>query len=101
MCIYTYTWPCLLCFLEQSGLSNPPQQRFRISNLGPIFLCWTSMGSLRISRNHKTGGQGLGPWAGPGQGPRTQARAPLEKFLEILRLPMDLQRMHMGSKLLI
>jgi hypothetical protein len=59
------------------------------------------MGGLRTSRNRKRGGQGLGRWAGPGQGPGNRARPPLLNFLEILRLPMDLQRMHMRPKLLI
>ena len=36
---------------------------FQISNLGPIFICWRPRGSLRISRNHKRGGQGRGPRA--------------------------------------
>ena len=72
---------------------------FEIGNLGPIFICWRPRGSLRIPRNHKRGGQGLGPWAGPGQGPGTPARPPLLWFLEILRLPLGLQRMNMGPKL--
>ena len=74
---------------------------FEIDNLGPIFICWRPRGSLRIPRNHKRGGQGLGPWAGPGQGPGTPARPPLLWFLEILRLPLGFQRMNMGPKLLI
>ena len=56
------------------SLSNPAHQIhhgkvFQILNFGPIFICWRPRGSLRIPRNHKRGGQGLGPWAGPGQGP--------------------------------
>ena len=42
---------------------------FQISNLGCILACWRPRGSLRIPRNHKRGGQRLGPWAGPGLGP--------------------------------
>ena len=74
---------------------------FQISNLGPIFIRWRPRGSLRISRNHKRGGRAgvPGPWPGPAHGPRPWP--PLLWFLGILRLPLGLQRMNMGPKLLI
>jgi hypothetical protein len=59
------------------------------------------MGSLRISRNYKRIGQARvpEPWPKTSHGPRTWP--PLLWFLGILRLPMDLQRMSTGPKLLI
>ena len=73
----------------------------QICSLGPMVIHWRPRSSLRIPRNHKRGGQGLGPWAGLGQGPGTRAWPPLVWSLEILRLPPGLQLSTMGPKLLL
>ena len=56
------------------------------------------MESFRMLRNHKRGGKGLGPWAGPGQGLGPRPRPPLLWFLSILRLSMGLQHTYYGSQ---
>ena len=99
--LYMYMYGHVHCV----SLNNPACQIhygkvFETRNLGPIFIRWKPWGSLRIPSNQKRGGQGLGPWAGLGQGPGTRGRPPLLLLLKIPRLPLGLQHMNMGPKLL-
>ena len=56
------------------------------------------MESLRMLRNHKRGGKGLGPWAGPGPVPGPRPWPPLLWLLSILRLSLGLQHMNHGFR---
>lgn len=73
----------------------------QISNLGPIFIRWRPRGTLRILSNHKRGDRAWvpRPRSGPADGPRPWPH--LLWFLGILRQPLGLQRINMGTKLLI
>ena len=77
------------------------RKMMQISNLGPVFIRWRPKGTLRIFRNHRRGGRARVRrlWNEPAPGPRPWT--PLLWFLVILRLPLGLQHMNMGPKLLI